>query len=596
MLADFLEIKYDLLGTLHGLVGLAGEVGSETIRSQIERERLPKLEEERFNLVVLGEFNHGKTTFVNALLGAVVLPVGVTPTTAAIHHIRYAREPTARAVGSDGSARDLRFDELESFVVGGDGNAQTVRYLEVGYPAEILKDRVTLVDTPGVNDLNLARAEITYSYIPRADAVIFLLDAGQILKESERIFLEEHLLKANREKILFVINKVDLLSASERKEAIDYARANLARIVPEPQIWALSATQACAGDLDGSGLGAFVQELLTFLQRDRGRILLDNATTDALRYSAALKRNLEIKRRGMQMDAEELSRRIGLVEEELRGRGKALAARQMRIGEEIGAIKGWVRRDLERFADSFAKALPGQIEKASGDDIQKYLGPFIQDTFKAWAEREGDEIGARLEQLAEEIINIVNEDAKEVAERLAKHLGPAAENLELSVDTFAYDVGVFALGAFGMGVMLFANALVGGLLTLAAPILAIVLRERTEKEIRRRAVQMAPGAVSAAVAKVGPRMDEMIDDFGRRLSEFIVAAGEELHRGILEVLRSAREERADASFQLAGKEAEMAGQLARIAAAQESLWRLKERIWAEDAAEPASDATPAAAT
>jgi hypothetical protein len=47
-----------------------------------------------------------------------------------------------------------------------------------------------LVDTPGVNDLSLQRADITYSYIPRADAVLFLLDAGQILKESERVFLE----------------------------------------------------------------------------------------------------------------------------------------------------------------------------------------------------------------------------------------------------------------------------------------------------------------------------------------------------------------------------------------------------------------------
>ena len=92
---------------------------------------------------------------------------------------------------------------------------------------------------------------------------------------------------------------------------------------------------------------------------------------------------------------------------------------------------------------------------------------------------------------------------------------------------------------------------------------------------------------------------EMIDDFGRRLSEFIVSAGEELHRGIVEVLRRARDERADASFQLASKEAEIAGQLARLAAIEEALWKLKERIWADAAAVETSAAaepvTPSAA-
>src|SRR5262245_56751033 len=105
MQGDFLELKFDLVGNLTTIAGLAREVGSESVQKQIEEERIPKLEEERFNLVVLGEFNHGKTTFVNALLGASVLPAGVTPTTAAIHHIRWAETPTARVIGADGSAR-----------------------------------------------------------------------------------------------------------------------------------------------------------------------------------------------------------------------------------------------------------------------------------------------------------------------------------------------------------------------------------------------------------------------------------------------------------------------------------------------------------
>ncbi len=123
----------------------------------------------------------------------------------AIHHIRWAEEPVAFVVANGGERQPFPFAEAKRFAVGGGAATENVDYLEIGYPAALLKERILLVDTPGVNDLSLARADITYSYIPRADAVLFLLDAGQILKESERVFLNDKLLKASRDKIVFVI-------------------------------------------------------------------------------------------------------------------------------------------------------------------------------------------------------------------------------------------------------------------------------------------------------------------------------------------------------------------------------------------------------
>src|SRR4029077_2990385 len=119
---------------------------------------------------------------------------------------------------------ELPFGDARQFAVGGGKSPDDVDYLEIGYPSPLLEERILLVDTPGVNDLSLQRADITYSYIPRADAVLFLLDAGQILKESERVFLQEKLLKQSRDKIVFVITKWDILSESERAEALAYAR------------------------------------------------------------------------------------------------------------------------------------------------------------------------------------------------------------------------------------------------------------------------------------------------------------------------------------------------------------------------------------
>ena len=78
---------------------------------------------------------------------------------------------------------------------------------------------------------------------------------------------------------------------------------------------------------------------------------------------------------------------------------------------------------------------------------------------------------------------------------LSRELGPADTKIDLEVDTLKYDVGVFALGALGTGIFLFVNTLVGGLLTLAAPILAVVLKERVAGEIKAQAKKNAPEVI-----------------------------------------------------------------------------------------------------
>jgi ribosome biogenesis GTPase A len=81
------QAKREIISRFQQLAEVAEGVGMTTLARDIRNTRIPKLEAERFHLVVLGEFNHGKSTFVNALLGQDVLPVGITPTTASINHV-----------------------------------------------------------------------------------------------------------------------------------------------------------------------------------------------------------------------------------------------------------------------------------------------------------------------------------------------------------------------------------------------------------------------------------------------------------------------------------------------------------------------------
>ena len=584
------ELKTQLLSDLQRTADLANEVGMETLRSELVDQRIPKLRDDRFNLVVVGEFNHGKSTFVNALLGHAVLPAGITPTTATINHLIWGEHPAATAHFNDGRTQQIDPHKLYDWVTIEGQQAQSaamqVKFVEVAWPAEILRDRVTLVDTPGVNDINEQRAEITYGYIPRADAVLFLLDGAQVLKQSERAFLEQRILRRSRDKIFFVIGKIDLLAPDERDETLKFAREHLNKVVPDPMIFPLSAKRQLSADpavRETSGMKPLLDHLNGYLSTSRGQVLLDNGIADGLRTLGYLRQNLGIKRRSLELELDELESRIGKVRHQLDGARAHLRAHHLRIRAEADAIKAGLRLDLEEFVRELKGRLPNEIDRVTGGDVQKYLQPFLEDTWKTWAETLGDKVAAQLERLAEEIIQITNEDVDATMATLARELGPADTKVELEVDTLKYDVGVFALGALGTGVFLFVNTLVGGLLTVAAPIIALLLRDRVSGEIKAQAKRGIEDVVDRAAQAIGPKFENIVDDFQLRLSDFVTAAGEALHKGIGEVLDRALAERRNQGVDVKERDEQIVAQLDRLHAIEQHISSLRDRLWAPPA-------------
>ncbi|MGF1466556.1 MAG: dynamin family protein [Sandaracinaceae bacterium] len=576
---DFPESKAQVLAALREVADLADESGAVTLARRLRDDRIPRLDQERFHLVVLGEFNHGKTTFVNALLGAPVLPTGVTPTTAVIHHVVHGDAPAARAVPRQGEAHDVPVEQVADFVVGGRAASEDVGYLEVHYPAAIVEDGVVLVDTPGVNDLNSTRAEITYSYLPRADAILFLLDAGQILKESERAFIANKLLSHTRDKVLFVINKIDLLDEDERGEALAYARSHLARLVDEPRVYAISAKQALEGDPQAAGLAQLVDELRVFLTDERGRMLLDNALDAGRRAATTLQQSLEIQKHALRMDQEELERRLTALEADLSTSAQRADEREGQIRQSLAAVKALVRRETEDFGKRFALALPTEIESSKAEDLKRYLPSFMEERFRAFADQQGEDIAKRLEKVAEEAIAFVGDDARARGEALKRALGEGAPDIDLSVDTLAYDVGVIALGAFGVGIMALSNVFVGGAMTLAAPVLAYFFRGRADRAMKKRAIEEAPAAVREAAARLAQAFEDQIDRFGDKLVEFVRTATEEVTRSIAEVVGQARTARREGEDRLRDLNESTAATVGRLRAVEDRMDRLRRSLW-----------------
>lgn len=583
---ELASMKVEALGVLEQVAALADEVGAHSLSSTLRTERIPRLRDERFHLVVLGEFNHGKSTLINALLGADVLPVGVTPTTALVHRVGFGPEPHAELIGIDGAPESISLTELGSVAVSAKPDSRLDRQLScvaLDYPSPFLEGGVVLIDTPGVNDLNEARSEVTYGYLSGADAILFVLDASQILKESERRFIEERLLRQSRERLFFVVNKIDVLDDAEREEALAYAKTHLSRLIPNPRIWALSAERArardIAGDVDTDSLERFVADLSEFLSAERAHWLIVGALDAAEGIAERLRAAIEIQRRAIAMEKNELDRRLALLEADLEASYERRSLREKKVLESIADLKAIVRHDSDGFAKRFAAAIAQDIEESDAKDLRKYLSGFIEEKFREFADEQVEMVARRLEKIAEEAVSFVAEDAEERRRSFSEALGPAAASeLDLRVDTFAYDVGVFAVGAFGVTLMVLSNVVLGGAMALAAPVLAYALRGKTEARVKEHALREAPRVIVEIGDRLADGFDERIDEVGARLVAFTRQIDREMSRAVADLVRAAR------SAKLAGEQAqreltEVAGKtLERIGDLTTSLGQLRKRL------------------
>ncbi|MBI5959594.1 MAG: dynamin family protein, partial [Chloroflexi bacterium] len=216
---------------LHEVAELIGQIGEQ---NAADKKRLQlsaaDLQDMFFLVVVVGEFNAGKSTFVNALIGDDLLQMGVTPTTDTIELIRWSSK----------RRQDAAWREA--------GVVREWLHPNTGGPG------VVIVDTPGTGSVFRKHEEIAKGFLSRSDLVIFLLYAKRALAETERLYLE--LARDYGKKIIVVINQVDLLDKREQKEVRAFVQKQLDELLAlRPEIFMVSAKQALK-ERGGGGLFA----------------------------------------------------------------------------------------------------------------------------------------------------------------------------------------------------------------------------------------------------------------------------------------------------------------------------------------------------
>jgi small GTP-binding protein len=351
-------------------------------RFQEAREQLTGL----FLLVVAGEFNSGKSSFINALLGERVLPEGVTPTTDRINVLRHGDQVT----------EELR----EAYL------------LERTHPADVLRE-ISIVDTPGTNAIIRRHEELTRDFVPRSDLVLFVTSADRPFTESERVFLEQ--IREWGKKIVFIINKIDILSRpDEREEVVQYVATNAAPLLGEtPVIFGVSARQAqearseeSAGTPEGqelwrqSGFGPVEDYLLKTLdQEERVRLKLLNPLNVGLRLASKYKDATFDRLKLLARDVEALQnidQQLALYHQEmLRDFEPRLARLDVLLGDmerrgtqffdeniRIGRIRSLM--DSEGIKRAFEREVIGETPRHLEEEVGRVIDWIVERNHRLW--------------------------------------------------------------------------------------------------------------------------------------------------------------------------------------------------------------------
>jgi GTPase SAR1 family protein len=431
MLDRYKKLRETLLEKIDELQTTCAQRGDGRVEKSLKALEM-KLLENRFHLVVLGQFKRGKSTFINCMLGDSVLPTSVIPLTSIVTVLKYGEKEAVEVLFENGSRRVTPRGELAGYVTerGNPGNGKGVKQVEISFPSQYLKEGVSIIDTPGVGSTFENNTEMTYNYLPNVDAALFLLAVDPPISQSEVAFLKD--IRQYVEKIFFIQNKIDYLGKEEREESLSFSKEVIEKALGMDgiRIYPLSARIALegkqAGDLDlveRSGLPLFDKVLGDFLLKAKGKTILRNALSSTRRLLADEEMAIELESSAIATPLDELEEKIKVFQAKMEAIKQDREDTRYYFEGEINRLIDLLDRDLQRLKEREIPRLLSELE-ASGksyedrtvSDYVRLMESALHDgivrTFDDWAMQEEDRLNreyARVSMRYSERTNEINE-------------------------------------------------------------------------------------------------------------------------------------------------------------------------------------------
>ncbi|MDQ1490815.1 MAG: hypothetical protein QOJ23_3329 [Actinomycetota bacterium] len=578
-----------------------------------------RLADPALHILVIGEFKQGKSSLVNAILGAPVCPVDDDVATAVPTAVRYAETPVAVAVyepppddiDAEPVREEIPFDEVVNYVTEAHNpdNRRRLQVVEVGLPRQLLAGGLVLVDTPGVGGLGSVHSATTLGALPMAEAVIFVSDSSQEYTEPELAFL-----RTARDlcpNVLCVLTKADFYPRWRTIEELNRRHLEAARmrvdVFPVSSPLRARALRDEDADLNAeSGLPPLIAALNDGVGAGADRLATRAAAADLLSVCGQLRLQFESERQVLADPAGQgaLIERLGAVREQA-DRLRSVAARwQQTLGDGIGDLSGDIDHDLRaRTRDSVREA----EEAIDGIDPGE-----VWDEFEPWLYRRLTEdvvasyalLQARSAELAGNVEAIFDEDQGEIGVSLPEtDPGAVLETIRASAAIDAQRMGKgeqglsLLRGSYGGMAMFGMFGHLVGLTMMSPAVLAIGLlmgrkAVQTEKD---RQVLTQRNQAKAAVRRyadevtftVGKDSRDAVRRIHRQLRDHFTARAEELHRSTTEALQAVQQAIAGDEADRQGRRRAVEAELARIDALRRRVLTLAPDLEAGRSSEPA---------
>lgn len=516
--------------------------------------------DELFLLVVVGEFNSGKSAFINALLGQPLLQEGVTPTTAQINLLKFGEI-------SQRQAQDAHLHVLTE-------------------PIELLR-QISIVDTPGTNAIIKEHQAITEEFVPRSDLVLFITSADRPFTESERTFLAQ--IESWGKKIVFIINKIDIFDIEEEvTEVANFVRENATKLLGTiPDIFSISARralQAKQGDPTqwaGSGfesLEAYIHDTLDETSRLRLKFLNPLGVGDRLvnKYSeitknrlnlladdfetlSNLERQLGVYRQDMTRDFQFRLADIENILYNMEKRGNAFFDETMRLANIFDLLnKGRIQQGFEsRVVADVPQAVEQRviemIDWLVNADLNQWhaVMNYLEQRKQEYQEQMIGDVGGTFRYDREHLIDSVGKAAEKVVETYNKSFEAKkiAESAQFAVaETAAVEIGAIGLGAIISVLATTAAADVTGILA-ASVVAALGLfviparRRAAKKELTERVAALRIQLTNALTTQFEKELNRSLQRINEAIApytRFVRAEQEKLQETQAELIEAER--------------------------------------------------------
>ncbi|GAB4413397.1 MAG: hypothetical protein OHK0032_09460 [Thermodesulfovibrionales bacterium] len=422
-IAKYSNLKNELLGCIDEMLSI------EAIRGCPCEELREKIEKNTFNLVVVGQFKRGKTSLINALLGADILPVAVVPLTSIVTILTYSEALRLKVFFNDGRIAEIKPESLSEYVTekGNPKNIKNVSEVIITYPSPYLKDGVRLIDTPGVGSIYQHNTDVAYQYLPKSDAAMFLLSVDQPMSKAELDFLND--VKEYSNKIFFLLNKADYLNEKDLQESIDFSKGVLkdvmgvdVRLFPISARLALEAKQSNSQEmLQKSRLPEFSDVLNRFLMEEKGKILLLSVTNNLLRTISQGRFEIELELKSLTAPLDELQKKVSVFETK---KQEVLLEKQdfdiLLDGETKRLLKNILDEDIEKFKKELIPQVMTNLEKYYNENkglslkelhkaLEQQVITDVKQAFSGWRVIEDEKLAKAFESICKRFILKIND-------------------------------------------------------------------------------------------------------------------------------------------------------------------------------------------